>query len=221
MKGVHMYRIGIIDDVQSERADIQVSLLDNVENPSDFTFKEYDIEKKSKGDLFKEIRKDIIEDQLSGLIVDFKLDTTADVITGAEIVSFMHEETPEFPVVIMTNVPEPSKESDATDADKVYAKKVFMNPERVETKEMVHNILLNMRKYVQNRRNLEGRLEAEIAKLESNGEDETVIAEIMRIENELSHYKQIYQTSYAQPSGIAELKEAADLLEKIKSFVGE
>lgn len=48
----------------------------------------------------------------------------------------------------MTNVPDESKESPHTDADKVYAKKVFLNPQSDATKEMVRNIRLNIQRYV-------------------------------------------------------------------------
>ena len=53
-----MYRIGIIDDVQSERADIQVSILDNVNVGTEVIFKEYDLEHKTREHLLNEIRED-------------------------------------------------------------------------------------------------------------------------------------------------------------------
>ena len=51
-----MYRIGIIDDVKSERDDIQVSILDNVNVGTKIEFKEYVLEHKTKDSLFNEIR---------------------------------------------------------------------------------------------------------------------------------------------------------------------
>ena len=77
-----MYRIGIIDDVKSERDDIQVSILDNVNAGTEVEFKEYELEHKTKDDLFNEIRKDVSDEEIHALIVDFRLDTTEDIIKG-------------------------------------------------------------------------------------------------------------------------------------------
>lgn len=215
-----MYRIGIIDDAKSERADIQVSVLDNVGWDAQIEFKEYELEARTREDIMTEIRRDVEEGNIHALIVDFKLDTTADVIKGWEIIEFMHEETPEFPVVIMTNAPDESKESQYTDADKVYAKKVFLKPELDATKELVKNIMLNMEKYVSHRKELETRLEIELKKLDSNGADEDTLEEVIKIENELSRYKQIYQTRVDKALDMSDLKDAFEELEKYEKLLG-
>ena len=181
-----MYQIGIVEDIKSECDDIQVSVLDNVGPEMKIGFKEYELEARTKEEIFKEIREDIEKADIQALIVDFKLDTAKDVIEGWEIIDFMHEETPEFPVIILTNVPEESKESQYTDADKVYAKNVFLIPSASETKEMVNNICLNMQKYTERRRQLEEALSFELQKLGENGEDENALVSIIKIETELS-----------------------------------
>lgn len=209
-----MYRVGIIDDAKSERADIQVSVLDNVGWDAEIEFKEYELEARTREDIMREIRRDVEEGNIHALIVDFKLDTTADVIKGWEIIEFMHEETPEFPVVIMTNAPDESKESQYTDADKVYAKKVFLKPELDATKELVKNIMLNMEKYVSHRKELETRLETELKKLDRDGANEDILEEVIKIENELSRYKQIYQTRVDRALDMSDLKDAFEELEK-------
>ncbi|WP_300844364.1 hypothetical protein [uncultured Acetatifactor sp.] len=215
-----MYRIGIIDDAESERADIQVSVLDNAGWDAEIEFKEYELETRTREDIVAEIRRDVEEGNIHALIVDFKLDTTADVIKGWEIIEFMHEETPEFPVVIMTNAPDESKESQYTDADKVYAKKVFLRPELEATKELVKNIVLNMEKYVSRRKELEARLEIELKKLDRNGASEDALKEVIRIENELSRYKQIYQTRVDKALDLSDLKDAFEELEKYEKLLG-
>ena len=215
-----MYRIGIIDDAKSERADIQVSVLDNVGWDAEIEFKEYELEARTREDIMTEIRRDVEEGNIHALIVDFKLDTTADVIKGWEIIEFMHEETPEFPVVIMTNAPDESKESQYTDADKVYAKKVFLKPELDATKELVKNIMLNMEKYVFHRKELETRLEIELKKLDRDGANEDILEEVIKIENELSRYKQIYQTRVDKALDMSDLKDAFEELEKYEKLLG-
>mgnify|MGYP001057598505 FL=1 len=64
-----MYRIGIIDDVKSERDDIQVSILDNVNVGTKIEFKEYVLEHKTKDSLFNEIREDVSNEVIQALIV--------------------------------------------------------------------------------------------------------------------------------------------------------
>ena len=214
-----MYRIGIIDDVKSERDDIQVSILDNVNSGTEICFKEYALEHKTKDALFNEIREDVAAENIQTLIVDFRLDTTEDIIKGWEIIDFTHTEFPEFPVVIMTNVPDESKESNYTDADKVYAKKVFLNPQSEETKELVRNIILNMNRYDKNRKDLEARLTIELQKLEKDGENVEVLENVINIENELTKYKQMYQTTIDTKLDMDDLKEAFALLDKYENML--
>lgn len=215
-----MYRIGIIDDAKSECADIQVSVMDNVGWDAEIEFKEYELEARTREDIVAEIRRDVEEGYIHALIVDFKLDTTADVIKGWEIIEFMHEETPEFPVVIMTNAPDESKASQYTDADKVYAKKVFLKPELDITKELVKNIMLNMEKYVSRRKELEAALEIGLKKLDGNGANEDALEEVIRIENELGRYRQIYQTRVDKALDMSDLRDAFEELEKYEKLLG-
>lgn len=215
-----MYCIGIIDDAENERADIQVSILDQLGYNAEIDFKEYVLKSRAKEELFKEIREDIEDGRLHALIVDFKLDTTKDVIAGWEILDFMHDETPEFPVVILTNVPEESKESPHTDADKVYSKKVFLDPSLPQTKEMVNNIKLNMEKYVKRRGELEASLAIEQEKLAKNGADEKALERVIEIESELGRYKQIYMTTIETSLNFDNLKEILDQLKKYEDLLG-
>lgn len=216
-----MYRIGIIEDDQRDLDDIIVSILDNISETDMVDFKEYNIERKSKEDLFEEIRTDIINDNLSALIVDYKLDTHDIVIEGSEIVEFMHEETPEFPTVILTNVPDDGKKSSVTDADKVYTKQTFLNPEKEETKQMVENILLNMKKYAEKRHGLEAKLDLAIKKMNDDPDNPDVTGEIMEIESHLAKYKQIYEPTVEVNFNLDKLKEAAELLGDFDKILGD
>lgn len=218
-----MYRIGIIDDEKDERDDIQVSILDNagwILDKPEIEFKEYELEGREKESILQEIQNDIDEKNIQALIVDFRLDTTADVIKGWQIIEFMHDEIPEFPVIIMTNAPEESKKSEHTDADKVYPKKIFLNPELEETKELVINIILNMRKYVTRRDSLEEKLAIELKKLDENSEDEKTLEQIMEIETELGRYKQLYQTTVDTSLDMDDLKDVFQQLKKYEELLG-
>lgn len=108
-----------------------------------------------------EILKDANAGNIHTLIVDFGLNITVEVIRGWEIIKFIHQEIPEFPTVVISDVPDESKASPYIDADKVYAKTVFLRPELDCSKELVRNIMLNMEKYTFWRKELENRLEIE------------------------------------------------------------
>lgn len=213
-----MWRIGIIDDKEGERADIQVSILENVEYRNEIQFKEYEIVKKAKEKLFEEIIEDISEERIQTLIVDYKLDTSQVVIKGWEIVDFVHEHVPEFPVIIMTNVPEESKESIYIDADKVYPKITFLNTKLPATKEMVKNILSNIQKYVKRRKELEGSLAVELDKLDQNSTDEEIIANVLELEKSLSKYTETQQTVLDEALDMAELKAVLKELKDISQY---
>ena len=218
-----MYRIGIVDDNKSDCDDIQVSILDNAgidAIDSGIQFKVYELESRTKKEILDELRKDVEEGNVHALIVDYKLDTKEEVIEGWEIIEFMHEETPEFPVVILTNAPDESRESRYTDADKVYMKKVFLDPGHTETKRMVDNILLNMQKYVSRRTELEAKLEIELKNLEKNQTDDKALQEIIRIETELSKYKQMYQTTLDTMLDMNELKDVFEQLRQYEELLG-
>lgn len=215
-----MYHIGIIDDAENERADIQVAILDHLGYDAKIDFKEYVLKSRTKEEIFKEIREDIEEENIHALIVDFKLDTTKDVIEGWEIIDFMHDETPEFPVVILTNAPDESKESRYTDADKVYNKKVFLDPSLPQTKEMVNNICLNMQKYVEHRSELEISLAIEQEKLGQNGVDEALLKRVIEIEAELGRYKQMYTTALDTSLKMDDIKEILGELKKYEDMLG-
>ena len=199
-----MYQIGIIDDVAGQRADIQVAVLDNITEGTPVAFKEYELNSRSKEDLFKEIQEDISADRIHALIVDFRLDTTKDVIKGWEIIEFMHE----------------GLESPHTDADKVYAKKDFLKVDSPECAVMVGKILLNMKKYVSRRANLEAELTANLMRLEQNGSDMDAMEKVMEIENDLGRYKAIYQTVVDKSMDMDDLKEAFEQLKKYEDLLG-
>lgn len=119
----------------------------------------------------------------------------------------------------MTNAPDESKESNYTDADKVYAKKVFLNPQSAETKVLVKNILLNIDRYDKKRKELEARLTIELQRFEKDGENVEILENIIAIEKELARYKQMYQTTIDTELEMDNLKEAFALLDKYENML--
>lgn len=214
-----MYRIGIVDDVPGDRADIQVAILDTRSDKGSVQFKEYELLNRKKEHILKEIIDDVTEGTIQALIVDFRLDTTEDIIEGWEIVEFLHDEAPEFPMVILTHAPAEGKESPYTDADKVYAKKIFLNTSSQEAKSMVENIFLNMDRYVNNRKQLEADLEIELGKLDENSTDEEILRRVMELETRLKGYKKMNQTAFDTSFDLGELKTVLEDLKKCEELL--
>lgn len=214
-----MYRIGIVDDVQSDRADIQVAILDTCSDKNSVLFKEYELLNRKKDHILREIIDDVTEGEIQALIVDFRLDTTADVIEGWEIVEFVHDGAPEFPMVILTHAPMEGKESPYTDADKVYAKKNFLKLSSLESRSMVENIFLNIDRYVENRKKLEVALETELRKLDQNSTDEEILRHVMELETRLSGYKKMNQTVFDTRFDFGELKAVLNDLKKYEELL--
>lgn len=214
-----MYRIGIVDDVPGDRADIQVAILDTRSDKGSVQFKEYELLNRKKEHILKEIIDDVTEGTIQALIVDFRLDTTEDIIEGWEIVEFLHDEAPEFPMVILTHAPAEGKESPYTDADKVYAKKIFLKTSSQEAKSMVENIFLNMDRYVNNRKQLEADLEIELGKLDENSTDEEILRRVMELETRLKGYKKMNQTAFDTSFDLGELKTVLEDLKKCEELL--
>ncbi len=215
-----MYRIGIVDDAPEDRADIQVAILDPDLDKGPVQFKEYELLNRKKDQILKEIMDDVTEGTIQALIVDYRLDTTEVIIEGWEIVDCLHEEAPEFPMVILTHAPEEGKVSPYTDADKVYAKKIFLKANSQESKSMVENIFLNMDRYVSNRKRLEAALEMELCKLDENSTDEKVLRHVMELETRLKGYKQMSQTAFDTGFDLGELKSVLEELKKYEELLG-
>ncbi len=216
-----MWNIGIIDDKESERADIQVAILENVKNKKEIRFKEYAIQKREKEDLFSEILRDISEEEIQTLIVDYRLDTSHIVIKGWEIVDYIHESVPEFPVIVMTNAPDESRESPFIDADKVYPKIIFLDTQNPATAIMVRNIELNIQRYEQRRKELEGRLEMALKDYNEGEMDEEALGAILALEDKLGKYKETNQTMLDHTLDLEELKDVLKEIREIEAKLGE
>lgn len=213
-----MWTIGIVDDKLPEHADIQVAIYEKVPDKSEISFKDYELERRNREDILHEIMDDITCQRIHTLIVDYKLDTSVIVLKGWEIVDYFHEKVPEFPVIIMTNAPEESKESPYIDADKVYPKRVFLNTEDKNMPEMVKNILLNIQRYEKRRSELEGQLSIQLAELDKDSTNENVISSIVNIENSLSKYKEMDRTMLDKTFDLDDLKGVIKEIKEIEEY---
>ena len=209
-----MITIGLIEDNMQQCDDIEVVIRDNWLEDDQIEFKRYDLSGNSREKLYKELLDDITEKRIHTLIVDYKLDTNKEIIKGWDIVDFLHSELPEFPVIVLTNAPDDSRESIYIDADKVYAKKTFLNPQLQSTKEQVENLTLNMRRYIKRREKLEKELDAKLNELFLSSEDIDLLAEIARIESQLDGYTQTQISQLDIKADFREIQETLRLIDK-------
>ncbi|MBO6146762.1 MAG: hypothetical protein J6O70_04195 [Lachnospiraceae bacterium] len=209
-----MITIGLIEDNMQQCDDIEVVIRDNWLEDDQIEFKRYDLSGNSREKLYKELLDDITEKRIHTLIVDYKLDTNKEIIKGWDIVDFLHSELPEFPVIVLTNAPDDSRESIYIDADKVYAKKTFLNPQLQSTKEQVENLTLNMQRYIKRREKLEKELDAKLNELFLSSEDIDLLAEIARIESQLDGYTQTQISQLDIKADFREIQETLRLIEK-------
>lgn len=216
-----MFYIGMIEDDMAEASSAMLSLNENSDQIEEQSFKIYPLMKKEnfKKELFEKITEDIKDNRIQGLIVDYKLDTMDEVLEGIEVVNFVHELVPEFPVIILTNVPDTSKKNDKVDPDKVYTKEVFLNNEKEETRDMVYNIVRNLERYVKKRVELETRREQLLNCVVDNAQENETYGELLETEKELNKYTPIGMTEIDNTYKVDDMKEALELLKEYKGLL--
>lgn len=217
-----LFRIGMIEDDLAEASSIMLSLDVNSNQLTEESFKLYELQEEPefREKLFAEIESDIINNQIQCLIVDYKLDTLREVLEGIEIVKYLHDKIPEFPVVILTNVPDKSKSNDMADPDKVYAKEIFMKPDALETKEMVYHIERNLERYTKRRADLELQQEQALNLVIGESKyDEQNYGKLLDIERELIKYVPIEMNGVDEAYDMEDMEKALDALREYKKLL--
>lgn len=221
-----MYRIGIIDDNQFEVDDIQTTIFTvwskSNDAPNEVDFKHYDLLSTPdfRNKLLNEILHDIEHANIHSLIIDYKLDSLRTVIEGKEIVDFLRDQVPAFPVIILTNAPQGSKTEEEIDPDKVYAKRSFFNLNSDSAYDMAFNIYLNIKRYINRREELEQNLSQALEELttkEGADVDVALLSRISKIEEDLSDYTLTGQTATERALDLSELRELISELHAIES----
>ena len=224
-----MYRIGIIDDNLFEVDDIQATIYTvwtkHNDAPNEVDFKHYELSSSPsfKDELLKELLYDIKNSIIQSLIIDYKLDSLRTVLEGKDIVDFLRDQVPFFPVIILTNAPQGSKAEEKIDPDKVYDKRSFFDLNSTKSYEMAFNIFLNIKRYINRRNELEQNLAAALNELTTRAGadvDISLISQISKIEEELSDYT-ITGQSYAERAfDLSELRELINELQAIGNSEG-
>lgn len=217
-----IFSIGMIEDEISEASEIMLSLNANSDQLDENSFKLYELKKSPmlREQLFESIRQDILDNKVQCIMVDYKLDTLKEVLEGIEVVEYLHEEVPEFPVVILTNVPEKGKRNDDADPDKVYPKQTFMIPENPQTKEMTYHIVRNMERYTKKRAELELKQQLLLDQVADNPDvKDEVYQELLEVERELSKYVPIEMNALDEMYDMEDMEKALAVLREYKELL--
>lgn len=193
-----MYTIGLIDDEKTELSKIRRTIKTNSNIPEEqFSFKSYDIPNIPDGavaELCEVVLKDIIESQITGLIVDYKIMVSASKIKGTDILEKIKDSIEQFPIIVLTEVVSESIMPLFVDPDKVYEKNLFFRIEDEYSKTKVQHIFDNMKKYTEQRDSLIVRLDELKEKL-SKG-DRAVIKDILAVERRLDRFLPVNQMPF-------------------------
>lgn len=223
-----MHRIGIIDDNLAEVDDIQATIYTvwtkSNEAPNEVDFKHYTLTSTPdfKGKLLNDLLCDIETQTIQSLIVDYKLDSIRTVIEGKDIVEFLRAEVPFFPVVILTNAPQGSKQEETIDPDKVYDKRSFFDLNSSASTDMALKIYFNIKRYINRRASLEQELAVALEEFTSKpGADVDIdlLAKISRTEEALGDYTITDQTTAEKALDLTELREIIRELQAIENNV--
>lgn len=224
---MNFIRIGIIDEDNDERSDIQRTIIINrpKDIPEDYIdFKEY-VLPQNTDKLVEEVARSVIEDIISGLIhiliVDYRIIVEKICVEGTEIFEIITSLVPKFPTIILTNVPEDCYTKSYVDADKVYAKSEFFKVDENYSKEKTLNIFRNIENYKNQRARFTSTLTEQLYKLETQGYTPDIYQAIIDIENALDDYTPQGQTFIEKELNLSDLKVAVDLLQEASRLLGD
>ncbi|MBO4857977.1 MAG: hypothetical protein J5527_05640 [Treponema sp.] len=186
-----IYTIGLIDDNEEQLSDIRAAIKTNKTRDIEINFKSYLIPQDSENAinvLLNEIIEDVKEGKVHSLIIDYKIVVLEKIIKGSELLNLVKKHLSNFPVIILTEIPEESKKPNFIDSDKVYIKRDFLKVKEDYSKEKVNNIIDSIEKYVSQKDSLLVKLIENQNSINSSSDKISKIQEIIEIENQLSSF---------------------------------
>ncbi len=213
------YIIGIIDDelfnVKTIRGIIKANTTEEVE------FKTYLVENVNEISVFriyKDVIKDIEDNNISTLIIDEKIVTNSNEIRGSEIFERIRNQVDKFPMVILTNFPDDCMKENLIDPDKIYKKIEFLNIDSEISKELVKKIFLNAKKYMENRDAVEQKIKSLENEIESSGNKTEIVKDIIKNEEILKDLKPTDFRQIEKIMGPEKIKEILDLIKEANNL---
>lgn len=213
------YIIGIIDDelfnVKTIRGIIKANTTEEVE------FKTYLVENVNEisvSKIYKDVIKDIEDNNISTLIIDEKIVTNSNEIRGSEIFEKIKKQVNKFPMVILTNFPDDCMKENLIDPDKIYKKIEFLNIDSEISKELVKKIFLNAKKYMENRDEVEQKIKSLESEIENKGNKTEIVKDIMKNEEILKDLKPTDFRQIEKIMGPEKIKEILDLIKEANNL---
>lgn len=213
------YTIGLVDDNEEQLSDIRAAIKTNITKDFEISFKSYIIPAKSDNAinvLLNEIIDDIKNGRIQSLIIDYKIVISTKIIHGSDLVNLIKKDLSNFPIVMLTEIPEESKKSDFIDSDKVYIKRDFLKVKEAYSKEKVSNILDSIEKYVRQRDGLSAELESKQNKMNSSSDN---IQEIIEIESQLSTFVPMDITQADKAIDKTKIAELTNLISSLNNLL--
>lgn len=215
-----IYKIGIVEDNKSDISKVDRILYRNLGEV--FELEPYSIENISSQDEFQEKINNIVDDandnKIHGLILDYKIMVQHTIGKGNEIFTKIKENIPLFPVIILTERVEETREDSNMDFDKIYRKEIFFTPESKESQDQSMNFFKNIEKYYENKKSLEKQLkivQEEGLKNEGQGISDKAILKMIDLEEQLSQYEKDERSNLDKFLNPDKLSKALDIINKL------
>lgn len=216
-----MYIIGLIDDEERQLKTMRRTIKTNAPRSLEYDFKSYSLSKESGrlvDEVFRDVMQDIVNEEISCLIIDYKIMVKTTKIKGTDIFKKIKEVVPKFPIIILTDVVEESIEPNFIDADKVYKKREFFKLDEEYSKEKVYNIFDSMRKYVSQRDSLKLTL-TDLKEKMVKGNGTGKIKDVLKLESEIAEFLPSDQTQIDKVFDEDKAKKIVELIEKANNML--
>ena len=219
------YVLGIVDEDANQQRKIRRTIKTNASaGRGEPEFKVYiapDDNIATLKQLMDAIESDVSDHLIDGLIVDYDLVTPSANLRGTDIYKHLNELAPKLPVVLLTNYPEPCRELDYVDADKIYPKCKFFKIEEDYSKGKVSDLLENISKYSSQRIQLRQAFENEMNKFKEDSSDFKRYSKLIALEDELAKYAPQGSSKTMGDLNIDRLREAVKLIDQASAILGE
>lgn len=219
------YTLGIVDEDAMQQKKIRRTIKTNapagMDEPEFKVYIDPDDDTVTLEQLMDAIESDMSDHLIDGLIVDYDLVMPSANLRGTDIYKRLNELAPKLPVVLLTNYPEPCRELDYVDADKIYPKGKFFKIAEDYSKDKVSDLLENISKYSSQRIELQQAFENEMNKFKENDNDFERYSRLVALEDELAQFSPQDSSTSIGSLNIECLREAVELIDRAYAIMEE
>lgn len=217
--------IGLIDEESLQLHTIRMVIKSNTPTGEEIpNFKNYELHGTMatlREKIVHEIIRDIMDGSISSLLIDYKIMIDTALIEGSDLYKMIYDLVPQFPLIILTDVPEACFDKAFLDSDKVYRKSDFFQVESRLSKEKVENIFRNAKRYINQRNYLSLTLEKLKEQIAEQGMTEELYRELLDVEIALKDFYPSGITKYDNLYDATKMREIIDIIDKASQLLGE